>query len=234
MIAISVPAFDQKTVRGALRSVALLVAADAFCLIGTQASITHKPHFKVEGVVIVWGGTSGSVSTQMPDAQAGQSVEFTAQLPVITGNLTPVSANRDGAARPLIETSNHFFVASNTAFSVDAELTNSATLRAVTFEDINLTIKTYLSDADHPTLGTRAQYPHSAGSSGGVAPGVQTLADIRTRTTIFRGNQRTAAEPGTIKEQSIKFEMTYEMSKIERPGNIIAAHSVVTYTVFVP
>jgi len=66
---------------------------------------------------------------------------------------------------------------------------------------------------------------------------------MATATSVFRGDQRTAASRGTIAAQSVRFDATYTLGNWDgtnfTPGYDLSAgageiEASVTYTVFVP
>ncbi|MEL7128450.1 MAG: hypothetical protein AAGK23_02795 [Pseudomonadota bacterium] len=167
-----------------------------------NADIIDQPRFDVPGLVIVWGAESGT-SPQISDrfqAKAGRAVQARADLPVAfgSGRLVPISGplEKNTAETDAAYAASRFFVASNTAFSIDAELeaADPQPLDRISF-DFSVSLS-----------GGRAQYPHSAGPDGGMDKSVKTLGDLEQRTTVFRGNRRTAARRGTIRDQSVRFD----------------------------
>lgn len=192
-----------------------------------RASVSNKPHFKVEGQVIVWG-TQGSSSGQIgrevktmpfPHAQPLSVV------PALTGTLEPLS-------QPDLFALDHrqrsFYVASNTAFAIDAELTGHSgmTIDELASTQVDLSV----------SLGQSAQYPHAAGPRGGIHPDIRTLADLAVRTRVFTGNQRTAARAGTIAQQSVQFDLilTETVRKPSKLAETTSKASEIVFTVFVP
>lgn len=212
------------------RAAVLFLLASLFIALSANASIVHRPHFKVDGMVIVWGGTSAHIANGPANARAGQAVEITPTAPVITATLIALAPPQI----PLRQTSSRFFVASNTAFSIDAELTNAAELDPELLKNTRVAMAFSLTDTDNPAVGSKAQYPHSAGPDGGLNLNVQTLADLQRRTTIFSGNQRTARTPGSIAEQSVQFELREIPPTTTSADGTLVTSSVVTFTVYIP
>lgn len=131
-----------------------------------------------------------------------------------------------------------FFVASNTPFAIDAEATN-----IVAEGDFDPTQVTYSldltvsgTDGTAPndiTFGGNAQDPGSA--TGFNAP--TTLAGLATPSQVFLGSDRTAANPGSIVSQSVRFDATYELGggaayDLSQGAGEVKAD--VVYTVYVP
>ena len=143
-------------------------------------------------------------------------------MPLTTTETVPLHASAQG------ETS--FYVASNTAFNIDAELAGNVTLPTETLEKLSFNMTASLESGPLRATGGKAQYPHSGGAKGGINPSINTLGDLRHRTTVFTGNQRTAVRTGTIAEQSIMFSVTYDSLNTPLPTN----SPDIIFTVFVP
>jgi hypothetical protein len=267
----------------------LLIASTAIAastLAPAQAAVVDNPHFKVLGLVIVWGadgfngtGTAPVVSDFVIDTGAGTTAATSGDADliasdvytVVTGSLAPTSdavpdaaifsvdgtsvdLNSDGvmdatdgfAAFALTGTTDvgvanavsesSFYVASNTAFGIDATATAAT---AVNFDlaDVGVEMSVTQSGNDGLAFGSAAQLPHSAGATGGVNPAVATLADLATTPDLFRGNRRTAATVGSIAAQSVRFDVTYTLGGTAGYDLSMGAGEIeanVTYTVFVP
>jgi hypothetical protein len=184
-----------------------------------HSDIVHTPTFKVDGKIIVWGGHAPG---SLPAARLGDT---------ISGKITPPAPNPSHIVQTAhLDPSSTFYVASNTAFNIDAALANpvsdtSEALRASLLIEVDIR-----GDGTVP-FGTKAQYPHTGGARGGLPANTITLADLRQSTRVFTGNQRTAKSPGSIAEQSVRFTMSTQ--------NTIGAESKayahgIVYTVFIP
>jgi len=203
-----------------------------------NASIVDNPKFKVDGVVIVWHGESGAIAATPPTAKIGPAITHSTAInsspAVITGTLLPITANTPRAqAFPLhapAQGETSFYVASNTAFNIDAELAGHVALPPETLDTLSFNMTASLQGGPLPATGHKAQFPHSGGAKGGINPAITTLGDLRQRTTVFAGNQRTAAQPGTIAEQSVMFSVAYGNPKAPLPNN----SPDIIFTVFVP
>ena len=198
------------------------------------ASIVHQPHFKVDGMVIVWGGNSGEVTEHAPKARLGKSVVTTLKAPVVTGILLPAASTEAPETRFPMATEtasqSYFYVASNTAFSIDANLANSGFFTSDTLSQTSLSLSASLQSPENPEIGRKAQYPHSAGPGGGLIAETFKLSELTRRTTIFRGNQRTAARRGSIAEQSVRFDLNYT----NQDPSVSHPLPDMVFTVFVP
>ncbi|MEM7768699.1 MAG: hypothetical protein AAF253_14635, partial [Pseudomonadota bacterium] len=147
-----------------------------------------------------------------------------------------------GAANERVNTTrtrSSFYVASNVPFAIDAQAQapvgfNGAVILAVTFLDLSVT----LSGDDGLAFGSAAQFPHSGGSTGGVAP-TRRLTTLSTPDRVFEGNQQTAASPGSIADQSVRFDLTYTINAINLRGYDLSLGTFdfevdMVYTVYVP
>ena len=142
-----------------------------------------------------------------------------------------------------------FYVASNTAFSISAEVTNvdvdpvftgfsNAFLGLV---DVNMEVAPVGStrtDAGF-NYGSAAQPPHSGGETAGFSTPVDLLDLVNTPTTLFTGNQRTAATQGSIADHSVRFDISYPLVGASVTGydlslGVLNFGVTVEYTVFVP
>ena len=211
------------------------------CLLpGTRAwaNTVANPHFKIDGLVIVWGVSEGAETPGQSAAQIGQSLsvqpaaaQVPAQLlapqPVVTGQFAPIGQI---ALEPLSDTQMHFYVASNTSFSIDAQWLNHGKQATDPMAAAKLALSVSLGDRGTLPFGQSAQYPHKAGPLGGMPSYAHTLADLKTPRRVFTGNQRTAARTGSIAQQSVRFDMTLTGTS--------AAHRSeapdIMFTVFVP
>lgn len=133
-----------------------------------------------------------------------------------------------------------FYVASNTPFAIDAQVFPPGT-----FRDFILLIITRLqlsvtqSGIDGGlNFGSQAQLPHSGGAGSGFAGSLR-LWDMRAPRNIFTGDQRTAAGPGSIVDQSVRFDAEYTIQGSSLTGYDLSLGTFdfqveVVYTVFVP
>lgn len=185
-----------------------LIAAFSYFVEQAGATVVDHPHFRVDGIVIVWAGEAGDAAPISGGAlgQIGQTVTTRVSAPPFMGNgeLVPIGRGALVPAGP-VSSERHFFVASNTAFSIDAELSSRADAAALDTVDFDLS--THLGRG---AIGGAAQYPHRGGSRGGVDQSVRTLADLVARRTVFRGTRATAARRGTIMEQSVRFDVAID------------------------
>ncbi len=138
-----------------------------------------------------------------------------------------------------VETRTSFYVASNTAFAIDAEVQPPTTfLNFALLILTDLTMQVTLNGDDGLAFGSAAQFPHSGGATSGFTAGTDLFSLIGGQ-TVFTGDQRTAATPGTLAEQSVRFDNTYTIGASSLTGYDLSLGTFdfsvqVSYTVFVP
>jgi hypothetical protein len=137
-----------------------------------------------------------------------------------------------------------FYVASNTAFDIQAVASNFNVTgdfgigpTALTLADIGYSLAVNAAGATDGaiTWGAAAQDPSTGGT--GVIAAIDSLDDISTSQYVFDGGQKTASTTGTIASQSVRFDATYTLGAaagydLSMGAGVIEAD--VTYTVFVP
>ena len=259
-----------------------------------QADTIDRPHFELEGLVIVWAadaagaapvvsdfivdsgnGTSaagsGDVDLIASDAYAGVTgtlistldgvASATGGMPFIltdTGNGTiDTDTNGDGvvsgadaftsfgiqdisdARVDAVRQSSSFYVASNVPFAIDAQaFTPSTFTEFILLLITRVQLSVSQAGDDGLAFGTSAQLPHSGGATAGFAPSLR-LWDLRTPQNVFTGNQRTAAAPGTLADQSVRFDAEYAIAAANLAGYDLSLGTFdftveVTYTAYAP
>ncbi|MEM0985163.1 MAG: hypothetical protein AAGJ32_02855 [Pseudomonadota bacterium] len=137
------------------------------------------------------------------------------------------------------QTRSSFYVASNVPFAIDAQAVPPTTglgltLLIITFLEVSASID---SDGEI-NFGSAAQYPHSDGPTGGVDP-IRRLSTLFAADRIFEGNQATAESPGSILDQSVRFDLTYTINAANLQGYDLSLGTFdfevdMIYTVYVP
>ena len=138
-----------------------------------------------------------------------------------------------------------FYVASNTAFEIQASTTAAVTsgdFTSLSNDNIAWSIDVTQSGDDGLAFGSAAQVPHT--TSGPVAT-ILDLGDISTDpalpTTVYEGDRRTAASIGSLAAQSVRFDLTYDLDADTATTGVqgydlsLGAGSIysdVTYTVY--
>jgi len=212
--------------------------------LSSSASILHSPKFKVDGVVIVWGTQSGDIQADFPQAQRGTSLPYTLQITdtaaahtsghhiVQTAQLlAPVNTPQTPVLHALNDTQSSFYVASNTAFNIDAVLANPRSFSTDRLARSRISLKASLGGHSTLAFGQKAQYPHSDGPTGGINTEVQTLGDLAQSKRLFTGNQRTAAASGSIAQQSVQFTLDIQTTFSKTP---LLQNQDIVFTVFIP
>lgn len=148
-----------------------------------------------------------------------------------------VRANTDTNTRRM-EIFQSFYVASNTAFSIDGTATalGATTPFQMTRMRARLQQVTLSGTDGGVSFGGASQYPHSAGPEGGRRLNNRRLSTMMTPRPVFRGDQRTAAGRGTLMEQSVRFDMRYSYASgdVDLSDGAFEAEAEVVYTVFIP
>ncbi len=132
-----------------------------------------------------------------------------------------------------------FYVASNVPFAIDAQAFTPTTFTEFILLLITrVTLSVTPSGNDGLAFGSQAQPPHSGGPTAGFAPS-QRLWDLRTARNMFTGNQRTALAPGSIADQSVRFDAEYFIAANSLRGYDLSLGTFdfsveVVYTVYVP
>lgn len=125
-----------------------------------------------------------------------------------------------------------FYVASNTAFAIDGVATQTAQSGDFDITDVGYSMGVTVTGTDAGlTFGGNAQNP------GGGFTGFTHLGQVDGSVPVFIGTDRTAATPGSIVDQSVRFDATYTLGAggaydLSQGAGEIQAD--VVYTVFVP
>lgn len=130
-----------------------------------------------------------------------------------------------------------FYVATNKAFNIDviaAPVSDPADLNL-----IRVRMRMTQSGTDDGlAFGSAAQIPHSGNTnrSGVQWNGYRRLSTLTAGRDIFRGNRRTAASPGTIADQSVRFDLDYRWNtgNIDLSDGTFDVEADVIYTVYIP
>mgnify|MGYP006274595147 CR=1 FL=1 len=134
------------------------------------------------------------------------------------------------------EINTSFYVASNAAFHIDAVVTPVGATTVTQLDRVRGILSVTLSGDDGVPFGAAAQYPHSAGPTGGRRMNGRRLSSMLTAFNVFRGNQATAASRGTLAEQSVRFDLTYRygFGNIDLSAGTLDVEAEVIYTVYMP
>ena len=140
-------------------------------------------------------------------------------------------------------TRSSFYVASNVPFNIDGQSLRVVGRNDNVMQKIFWDMSVTESGDDGLAFGDSAQFPHSNGAAGGIAS-VANLYAMRTRQTLFTGDQRTASGPGNLADQSVRFDVVYTLGSWQGYSlstnhtnlaeGIYEVEAEVTYTVWVP
>lgn len=135
-----------------------------------------------------------------------------------------------------MEITSSFYVASNAAFSIDAVATPLGGSTTADLNRVRLLLRTVQSGDDGLPFGAAAQFPHSTGAAGGSQANNRRLSTLVPGRRVFRGNQRTAATPGTLADQSVRFDLRYRYNSgnIDLSDGVFDVEAEVVYTVYIP
>ena len=169
------------------------------------------------GTVLDISNTGGSIATIDTETPAGFS-SFNVTDATLTGDAMTYRSS--------------FYVASNTAFNINGEASVENQSGDFGLGDIGYDLDVTVGGTDGTlTFGDNAQNPN------GTFPTVANLAAMGPNTSVFEGTLRTAATPGSIVGQSVRFDATYTLGSggaydLSQGAGEIKAD--VVYTVFVP
>lgn len=153
---------------------------------------------------------------------------------------TPFGLNNISNARvDAVRQESSFYVASNTAFSIDAEAIGPRSFRElILLLNTRMELSVTTQGTDEIDFGSQSQAPHSGGGQAGFAPNLR-LWDIQNPRNVFAGDQATASGPGSIVDQSVRFDAAYSIAAATLAGYDLSLGTFdfeveVIYTVYVP
>lgn len=141
------------------------------------------------------------------------------------------------ATTQTMEVNSSFYVASSVPFSIDGVATPVGATTPTQMSEMRFFIDpVMLSGDDGFAFGGAAQYPHSGGGLAGRQNDNSRFSDMQSPVNIFTGNQRTAANRGTLVEQSVRFNLRYRYSSgdFDLSDGVFEAAAEFAYTVFIP
>lgn len=129
-----------------------------------------------------------------------------------------------------------FFVASNEPFNIDAVMTPVNGTQVSDLNRIFLRLSVTDSGNDGIAFGAAAQFPHTAGPLGGSRANSRRLSNMTSPVRVFVGNQRTARVPGSIVDQSVRFDLRYRYhsGSVDLSDGVFDFEAEVLYTVYMP
>lgn len=270
---------------GAVLRMGVICAGTAmWALPPAMTDMVDRPHFKVDGVAIVWAADSSGTTPIASDfivEGSGANVDLigTDVHTVVTGSLDALDGSfPDGAGATLrienipgsgnqttrqgdrftsssdvlnpfrldattdvrtirSDILSSFYVATNKAFNID--VVASAVGDPADLALIRLRMRMTESGTDDGfSFGSAAQFPHSgnANDSGMQWGGYRRLSLLTGGADIFRGDRRTAETPGSIADQSVRFDLDYRWNtgNIDLSDGTFDVEAEVIYTVYIP
>ncbi len=129
-----------------------------------------------------------------------------------------------------------FYVASNIAYAIDVQATPLVGTTAAQFNNMRVTLTSQQTGNDGVAFGASAQYSHTGGANGGSSLTNRRLSALATPQRAYTGSRRTARIPGSIADQSIRFDLdyTYNLGAYDLSQGLFDIGATVVYTVFVP
>ncbi len=249
-----------------------------------MTDMVDRPHFRVDGVAIVWaadssdntpiasdfivesGGTNtdligtdvhtvvtGSLDALNETFADGTGATLRIQNVPGSGNQTTRQGDRFTSATDVLnpfqigtntdvrtirsDILSSFYVATNKAFNID--VVASAIGDPADLNLIRLRMRMTESGNDGGlSFGSAAQLPHTGNSpaSGMQWGGFRRLSLLTGGSDIFRGNRRTAQTPGSIADQSVRFDLDYRWNtgNIDLSDGTFDVEAEVVYTVYIP
>lgn len=130
-----------------------------------------------------------------------------------------------------------FYVATNKAFNIDVIASSAADPADLNLIRLRMRMTESGTD-DGLSFGSAAQLPHSGdnAASGMQWGGYRRLSQLTSGADIFQGNRRTAESPGSIVDQSVRFDLDYRWNtgNIDLSDGTFDVEAEVIYTVYIP
>lgn len=135
-----------------------------------------------------------------------------------------------------MEVDTSFYVASNVAYAIDVQAVPNGGTNLVQFTLMRVSLTSTVSGDDGIPFGASAQYSHLGGANGGSSLNNRSLATLLLPQRAYTGSRRTARVPGSLADQSIRFNLTYTYNTgiYDLADGMFSAGAFVTYTVWVP
>lgn len=191
-----------------------------------------------DGTTVVTGSLDLTTDATVAATTAGDVLDLTvgAAAPIsiddTTTSLTafdPTNATVTGEA---LSYASSFFVASNTAFNINAVATETTQSGDFTMADVSYELDVTVNGTDDGlAFGGSAQDPQ------GTFNAVAGFSALDGSTDVYEGGRRTAASSGSIVAQSVRFDATYTLNNetsydLSQGAGELEAE--VVYTVYVP
>ncbi|MEM7661497.1 MAG: hypothetical protein AAF292_04550 [Pseudomonadota bacterium] len=208
-----------------------LISDDAFTVVTGSLLTTQDTSGAFGGIPYVISGTA----TGDVDTDSNGDGNITADDTIDAFVFNPLIDTRVDA----VDTRTSFYVASNTAFDIVGDVTASDSsglavdLSDFIVLDMNVTVS---GEDDGLAFGDAAQSPNSGGPTAGFTQNPRILSDLEGGITVFQGDRATAVSPGSIVEQSVRFDQVYSIgfTGYDLAFGTFDFSATVVYTIFVP
>ncbi len=182
-------------------------------------------------------GTGATLRIQNIPGSGNQTTRQGDRFTSASDVLNPFALNGNTDVRTIrSDILSSFYVATNKAFNIDviASAADPADLNL-----IRLRMRMTQSGNDAGlSFGSAAQIPHTGNTnrSGVQWGGYRRLSTLTAGRDTFRGNRRTAATPGSIADQSVRFDLDYRWNtgNIDLSDGTFDVAADVVYTVYIP
>lgn len=209
-----------------------LVGGDVHTVVTGTLSATQDSFSGATGGMpfLITNTSNGTISTDSDGDGRVSSADTITPFDLRLGTDTQIDATKQYSS---------FYVASNVPFSIDAQVFAPQTgLDLILLLVTRLQLSATTIGNGEIAFGSSAQLPHSGGGQSGFAP-QRRLWDYRRARNIFTGNQRTAAAPGSLLDQSVRFDAEYSIRAANLSGYDLSLGTFdfqvdVVYRVFVP
>lgn len=183
-------------------------------------------------------GTGATLRIQNSPGSRNQTTRQGDRLTSESDVLNPFALNANTDVRTIrSDILSSFYVATNKAFNIDVVASSAGDPADLNLIRLRMRMTQSGSD-DGLAFGGAAQLPHSGntGRSGVQWGGYRRLSALTTSRDIFRGNRRTALTPGTIADQSVRFDLDYRWNtgNIDLSDGTFDVAADVVYTVYIP
>jgi len=151
-------------------------------------------------------------------------------------NFAPFSVAGASITGAALTFDSSFYVASNTAFGINAEVQSATVSGDFTLADVGYAFSSTQAGNDGLAFGGNTNDVGASGDFSG-APADLASFGLNTPQQVFLGSERTAATAGNIASQSVRFDAEYTLGPVTGYDLSQGAGSVeaqLAYTVFVP
>ncbi|MEM1035987.1 MAG: hypothetical protein AAGI14_04420 [Pseudomonadota bacterium] len=191
-----------------------------------------------DGTTVLTGSLDLTTDATVDASTVGDVLDLTVGLasPISIDETTPSLTAFDPSAATLtgeaLTYESSFYVASNTAFNINAVATETTQSGDFEMSDVSYSLGVTVTDTDGGlTFGGNAQDPQ------GTFNPVTDFSNLDGTTDVYEGGRRTAESAGSLVGQSVRFDATYALNSetaydLSQGAGELEAE--VVYTVYVP